>query len=189
MLAWWQELKEVLGQDNLQEFAWRVWASFEVPKAWSCMVKVENDHSMLPALHSLDRDWFMPLPDIRFGSQDFCLTQPQKTLVYVKTYGQKRPQPPIPGKPHYLAESILKLWQTMELPTTFIDKEVLEDVLPSNWVKITPSRSAEPPEWEHIHSRTHWAHARGSFLAVCGEGWPGPYTPAIALMATQATTT
>ena len=36
MPAWWWELKEVPSQDNLQEFAQSVWASFEVPKVWSC---------------------------------------------------------------------------------------------------------------------------------------------------------
>ena len=32
MPAWWWELKEVPDQNNLQEFAQKVWASFEVPK-------------------------------------------------------------------------------------------------------------------------------------------------------------
>ena len=32
MLAWWQELKEVPDQDDLQEFTRRVWASFQVPR-------------------------------------------------------------------------------------------------------------------------------------------------------------
>ena len=97
-------------------------------------LKVDNDHSMLPAHHSLDRDHFLPLPDMWFGSQDFWLTQPQKTLAYVKAlpYWAEKAQPLIHSKPHHLAESVLELWQMMELLTTFTDEEVLEDVLPSN---------------------------------------------------------
>ena len=111
MPAWWQELKEVQGQDNLQEFAWMVQASFEVPKVRSHVAKVDNDHSMLPTHHSIDRDRFMPLPDMWFGTQDFHLTQPQKTLAYAKTlqYWAEKAQPLIPGKPHHLVESILDL--------------------------------------------------------------------------------
>ena len=148
MPAWQQELKEVPGQDNLQEFAWQVQASFEVPKVWSHMAKVENDHSALPACHLLGRDWFMPLPVMQFGSQDFYLTQPQKILAYANTlqYWAEKAQLPRPGEPHHLAESILELWHTMELLMTFTEKEVLEDVPPSNWE--TPSRLVEPPEWE-----------------------------------------
>ena len=37
----------------------------------------------------------------------------------------------------------------MDPLTTFTDEEVLEDILPSNWVKITSSRLAEPTQREH----------------------------------------
>ena len=84
MPTWWQELKEALEQDNQQEFAQRVWASFKVPKSQSCAVQVDSDHSKLPAHHSLDRGQFLPLLDMLFSRQDFWLTQPQKTLAYVK---------------------------------------------------------------------------------------------------------
>ena len=60
----------------------------------------------------------------------------------------------------------------MELLTTFTDAEVLEDVLPSNWIKIMSSRMVEPAPGEHSHSRTCRTHARGSFLAAYGKGWP-----------------
>ena len=86
-------------------------ASFEVPKLQSCMAKVDNDHSAPLAHHLLDSDQFMPLPDMWFGSQDFHLTQPQKTLAYVKAlqYWAEKAQPPIPGEPHHLVESVLEL--------------------------------------------------------------------------------
>ena len=69
--AWWQELWEVPSQDDLWEFARRVWVSFQLPKAGCHAAKVENDYSALPAPHSLDRDCFMPIQDMWFGCQDF----------------------------------------------------------------------------------------------------------------------
>ena len=88
--------------------------------------------------------------------------QPQKTLAYAKALQNwaEKAQPPTPGKPHQLVESVLELQHTMEPLTTFTNEEVLEDVLPSNWVKITSSRMAEPTPRECSHSRTHRAHAR-----------------------------
>ena len=102
------------------------------------MAQLDNNYSALLA-HLL-------LLDMWFGSKDFHLTQPQKTLAYVKVlqYWAEKAQPPIPGKPHQLAESMLELWHMMELLTTFTDEEVLEDVPSSNWVKITPCRLVEP---------------------------------------------
>ena len=52
----------------------------------------------------------------------------------------------------------------------FMDEEVLEDLQPSNWVRITPSKSVEPTPRECSHSRTHRGHTRGVFLTACGEG-------------------
>ena len=172
MPAWWWECREVPGQGNIQEFTRMVWASFRVPKVTCCTSKVDNNYSTPPAPNSLDRDQFLLLQDMQFGSQDFWLTQPQKTLVYAKDlqHWLEKAQPPTPGKPHQLAESVLELWHTMEPLTTFTDEEVLEDTLPSNWVKMASSRTAEPAPREHSCSRTHKAHARGSFLAAYGEG-------------------
>ena len=101
ILAWWQELKEVSNQDNLQEFAKRVWASFQVPKARCHASKVDNDHSTLLAPHSLDRDWFLPLLDMQFGSQDFQLTKAEKTLAYMKAlqYWVEKAQLHVPASP------------------------------------------------------------------------------------------
>ena len=132
-------------------------ASFQVPKARCHMSKVDNNHSAPLTQHSLDRDQFLPLPDMQFSSQDFHLTQPQKTLAYVKAlqYRAQKAQLPIPSKPCQLAESMLELQKKMGLLTMFTDKEVLDDVLPSNWMKITPSRSAEPVQKDHSQSRTY----------------------------------
>ena len=153
-------------------------ASIQVPKVRCHALKVDNNHSTSQAHHTLDRDWFLPLLDMWFSSQGFWLTWPQKTLAYVKAlqYWAEKTQPPICSEPHQLAESMLELWWMMEPLTTFTDEEVLDDVPPSNWVKIMSSRSAEPTQRECSCSKTHWAHSRGSFSAAYGEGWLGPHT-------------
>ena len=58
--------------------------------------------------------------------------------------------------------------------TTFTNEEVLADILPSNWVRITPSKSVEPIQRECSWSRMHQGHARGLFLAAYGEEEPQP---------------
>ena len=129
---------------------------------------------MLPAPHSLDRDWFLHLQDMWFGSQDFQLTQPQKTLAYTMAlqYWVEKAQPLAPGEPCQLAKGLPDLQCTMEPLTTFTNEEVLANVPPSNQVKITLSKLAEPVQRECSRSRMHWAHARGSFSAAYSEGWP-----------------
>ena len=62
----------------------RVQVSFQVPKERCHASKVDNDYSMPLAPQSLDRDRFLTFQDMQFGSQDFWITQPQKTLAYAK---------------------------------------------------------------------------------------------------------
>ena len=180
MPAWWQELKEVPDQDDLQQFTRRVQASFQVPKVRCHASRVDNIHSTLLVPHSLDGDQFLPLPDMWYSSQDFCLTQPYRTLTYTKAlhYWAEKAQLPVPSEPHQFVENVLELQQLMELLTTFTDEEVLEDVLPSNWVKNTLSRLPEPTQQEHTCSRTCQAHAKESFLVAYGKGWPQPHATA-----------
>ena len=91
MPTWWQELWEVPSHSNLQEFARRVRASFQVPKVSCHATVVGNDCFTLLVPHSLDRDCFLPIQDMWFRVQDFWLKQPQKTLAYAKAL--------TPGKP------------------------------------------------------------------------------------------
>ena len=74
------------------------------------------------------------------------MKQPQKTLVYAKAlqYWVEKAQPPLPGEPCQLAESMLVLQQAREPLTVFTDAEVLEDAPPSHWVKITSCWTSEP---------------------------------------------
>ena len=65
----------------------------------------------------------------------------------------------------------------------FTDKEVLEYLLSSNWVRITLSKLAEPAQRECSRSRMCHMHARGLYLAAHGKGWPKALT--VAQLASQ----
>ena len=75
MPAWWQELWEVLDQSDPQEFARRVRASFQVPKASCHATKVENDYPSPQVPHSLDRDCLVLRPGLlaEAATEDFGL--------------------------------------------------------------------------------------------------------------------
>ena len=139
MPVWWQELQEVPGHDNPWEFAQKVHASFQVPKAQSRAVGVDNNHS-------LEKYKFIPPPDPQFSSRDYWLAQPQQTLTYVKAlqYWERKAQLPIPSEPCQLVESVLELRQAMEPLVTFSDEEVLVATATSNWVDVMVPRPAEP---------------------------------------------
>ena len=83
-----------------------------------------------------------------FSSQDYHLKQPQKTLVYVKAlqHWVDLAKPTPPGESYQLMECIKKLREWMEPFTTSTDAEVFNPVEPSNWVQITPCKSAETAE-------------------------------------------
>ena len=59
----------------------------------------------------------------------------------------------------------------------FTNKQVLEDLQPSHWTRITPSQLMEfnqPDQGakrEQSQSRAHRAQAQGLFLAAYGIGW------------------
>ena len=84
MPDWWWERWEVPGQDDHWEFAHKVQALFELPKAWSHVMEVDNDHSTPLAPSYLEKYKFMSPSEPQFSSQDYQLVQPQKTLAYTK---------------------------------------------------------------------------------------------------------
>ena len=73
-----------------------------------------------------------------YGGQNYCMRQPQKTLVYAKgpaILGGESPATMLTcsGKPCQLAGGVWELHMAMEPFTTFTDEEVLGDDPPSNW--------------------------------------------------------
>ena len=148
MPVWCWELQEVPSHDNPWEFTQKVCSLFEVPMAQSCTIGVDNDHSTPLAHWSLEKYKFMPTPDPWFGSRDYQLVQPQQILAYGKAlqYWVEKGQPPIPGKPLCLAESVFELRWLMEPVVSFIDEEVPMAAASSNWVEVTMPRPAEPTQ-------------------------------------------
>ena len=71
-------------------------------------LKMENDFSALPVPHWTERDAFLPFNTAKFGSQDYGMKQPQKTLVYAKAlqFWAGKAQLPLPGQAHQLAECV-----------------------------------------------------------------------------------
>ena len=118
----------------------------------------------------------MLAPDPSFGSQDCWLSQPCQTFAYARMlqYLVERVQPLFPGELHCLVESMVELWQAMELLASFSDEEVLAAALPSNWVEVSLPRLAEPTLWDCSQScsRSCQAHQRGSLSAAHSINWP-----------------
>ena len=146
------------------------------------MPRVPPMITLQPTPYALDCDQFLPVSNMRFGRKDYCMKQPQKTLVYAKVlkYWAENTQPPCLAEPHQLAEGAWELCQAMEPLATFTDTEVLGDDPPSNWKFITLCRLTElkqpdqGTQRERSHSRSQRAHARGNFTVACGMGHSKP---------------
>ena len=73
---------------------------------------------------------------MNFGSQDYQMKQPLKTLAYAKAlqFWAEKAQPPMPGEPYQLAGCVWELRETMEPLMMFTDTKVFGNVAPSYWV-------------------------------------------------------
>ena len=102
-----------------KEFAWKVYASFEVPKACNWAMGMGNYHMQPPAHPSIRKHQFLSLKDMGFRAQDICLTQVQHTIAYVRVlqHWAEEVHPPIPSQPHCLVRSVWELqWQWSPSP-------------------------------------------------------------------------
>ena len=102
---------------------------------------MENDYTPPPMPHCIEWDAFLPFGNGNFASQDYRMKQPQKMLAYGKALQLwvEKAQPPWAGQPHQLVACRKGLRESMELPTSFTNEEVLTKELSSHWVKVTPS--------------------------------------------------
>ena len=82
MLSWWEELTSICGHANYKEFSQKVHASFEVAMACNWSKKVENYHVQPLAHPSIRKDHFLLPKNVRFCTQDICLTQLQHIIAY-----------------------------------------------------------------------------------------------------------
>ena len=82
-----------------------------------------NNDTPPPAPHCIEYDAYLPWMDMKFGSMDYRMCQPQKTLAYARAlqHCMELANPPMPGQPHQLAECMIKLKESMAPFTTFMD--------------------------------------------------------------------
>ena len=59
-----------------------------MPQACYAATKGFNNYTVPSTLPWLDHDTYLPMEDLRFGPQDYCLKQLQKTLAYTKALQQ-----------------------------------------------------------------------------------------------------
>ena len=69
-LDWW-ELVAIPDVDDAQKLAWKVQASFEIPRVRSQALWVNNDYSAPPAPKCINRKAFLPVPDPGVPCQDY----------------------------------------------------------------------------------------------------------------------
>ena len=75
MPTWWPQLASIPSQSVAL-----VWASFQMSQACYVATQGFNNYMAPPTPPCLDCDTYLPMEDPMFGSQDYCLKQPQKTL-------------------------------------------------------------------------------------------------------------
>ena len=82
-----------------------------MPQACYAATKGLNNYTAPPTPPCLDHDTYLPMEDLRFGSQDYQLKQPQKTLAYAKAlqHWADLAKPTLLGESHQLAECIKEL--------------------------------------------------------------------------------
>ena len=125
--------------------------------------------------------------NVKFGSVDFRIHQPQKTLAYATAlqHWAELANPLMPGQPHQLAVCIIKLRDSMAPFTTFMDVEVFGEAKGPHWVQVTPCKALKPEEPEATQERScsqsRRGHYWGSFsLTSSRECTKGPNIPLMA---------
>ena len=158
-------------------FARRVRASFQLPKVMCDAKKMEKAQLALPFPHCIERDMFLPFNTVKFGSQDYHMKQPLKTLAYAKAlqyWVEKANQCQVSHT------SLWSMYRTSGTLTMFTDDYVLGNVVPSSWVRITLPE--HPCQWNlttpgsTAAAGTKEAYARSSFAVAHGIKWLKPST-------------
>ena len=146
MPPWWKELMKIPSHDDYQKIAQKVHTSFEVPRVYNWAKGVDNDQIPPPPHLSPGKYHFMLPSDVRFGSQDYKLTQLHHTLTYARAiqYWAEKAQLLIPGQPCYLVESMIELWWAVELLVSFMKVGVFTAAAPSNWMEVSSPRLMDP---------------------------------------------
>ena len=126
-----------------------------MPRECYCATDGKNDYTAPPAQHYMGHNNYLLPVDMRFGTQDYQLKQPERTLAYAKALQHLADvaKPLQPGEPHQLAECVKELRRCMRLLATFMEEQVLSKDTPSLWVMITTSWDPAMAEEEALESR------------------------------------
>ena len=151
---WWLELVMVPTPREPISFAKCMKASFQFPKV-KYLWGQSDDYILPPAPHCIDWDTFLPQAKGDFGSLDYRIQQPKKTLVLAKALQFWANWSQLSGahSKWQLAECIKELREEMKPMTTFTDEDVLNNDPPSPWKKVKPSRGTMEGEeklWEAV---------------------------------------
>ena len=99
-----------------------------MPKVRCLTLKTENDYSVPPLPHCIERDAFLPLSTRNFGSQDYWMKQPKRPWCTPRHYnsGWKNCNHPGQARPVLPAGGLcVRVEESMEPLTSFTDEEVL----------------------------------------------------------------
>ena len=160
--SWWMELSMLPGEDNTQELARQVRASFGLPQL---LQELDAERATLqapPAPPCLHWQTFMLPPDSIFASQDIREVPREKVVVYARAlqYWVEQNDLPTGGEPCLLAKGILELREEVKWYLTFTDEEVFRGVAipeeyeekslttpsPTNVSKTPPVPEPQPKE-------------------------------------------
>ena len=126
-LTWWQELAAVPQKGDVWEITKRIGASFHMHGHCCHATNGKNDYMVPPTPHCIGCDNYLSLPDMRFGTQEYWLKQPKRTLAYTKAlqHWAEVSKPLQLGKPCQLAEHVKELRRCMRPLTMFTEEQVL----------------------------------------------------------------
>ena len=145
---WWMELSTVPGEDETRKLARQVRASFGLPW-WLEELDAEGGTLQAPpAPPCLCWQRFMLQTDSIFASWDIREVLREKVMAYTRALQYRAEQNDLPtrGKPHLLAESILKLWKEVRWYLTFTDEEVFWGIAIPGTEDIPESPPQSKPE-------------------------------------------
>ena len=144
--------------EDYRKLTWKIWASFEIPKAWCQALKVTNDYSTPPAPKCIERKLFLLAPDSRLPNQDYHKQQPLKTYVQALQHWAERANLPNHGKSCWLAKCVQESREIVKPFTTFMIMRSLERKLLAKKHLQWRLRRPHDLALSQLHNLLCWSH-------------------------------
>ena len=121
--AWWTELQAIPGTRDPLKFAWKIRASFYIPKV-RMRTLLELGYTAPPAPRSLDRNTFLPG---NLSYQDVWQKTALLTVAYARSlqYWVEKQSLPRHWSICPLAESVIELWEVVKEYITFNHQDII----------------------------------------------------------------